>query len=236
MIVIAFPGGFYRAIDRYDWRSAVRLFQWDDDQVCIFDNEDFGYRRITIERPLRLNFEADKARIARIKGITAFANLAAGKKRRDTKAAQVWAEVPGNNHFRIAQSCVQSVVKNRDEFAEMIKDAFQTANVKVQAALFKAILMALAERDETGGICADSKGTPALDPGLHEYDNVPLKEDVNDYMKSEVLPHVLDAWLDKFKTKIGCEINFSRYFYKYRPPRLLDKIEQEIADILAEVT
>ncbi len=68
-------------------------------------------------------------------------------------------------------------------------------------------------------------------------------EDVDEYMKREVLPRVPDAWIDHSKTKIGYEINFNRYFYKYTPPRPLDeieadlkKIETEIADMLAEVT
>jgi type I restriction enzyme M protein len=72
---------------------------------------------------------------------------------------------------------------------------------------------------------------------------VPLKEDVDEYMKREVLPHVLDAWVDECKTKVGYEINFNRYFYQYTPPRPLDEIEadlkqieRKIADMLTEVT
>jgi len=66
---------------------------------------------------------------------------------------------------------------------------------------------------------------------------------VAEYMKREVLPHVPDAWVDETKTKIGYEINFNRYFYKYTPPRPLEeieadlkKIEKETADMIAEVT
>ena len=71
---------------------------------------------------------------------------------------------------------------------------------------------------------------------------MPLKEDVDEYMAREVLPHVPDAWVDESKTKIGYEINFNRYFYKYTPPRPLEEIEadlkqieKEIAEMLAEV-
>jgi type I restriction enzyme M protein len=135
------------------------------------------------------------------------------------------------------------VVKNREQFSEMVQAAFKKASLKVPAALFKAILMALSERDETADICTDAKGNPEPDPELRDYENVPLKEDVTEYMKREVLPHVPDAWVDESKTKIGYEINFNRYFYKYQPPRPLEeiegdlkKIEKEIADMLAEVT
>ena len=102
--------------------------------------------------------------------------------------------------------------------------------------------MALAERDETADVCTDSKGNPEPDPELRDYENVPLKEDINEYMAREVLPHVPDAWVDESKTKIGYEINFNRYFYQYTPPRPLEEIEadlkqieNEIAQMLAEV-
>jgi len=102
--------------------------------------------------------------------------------------------------------------------------------------------MALSERDETADICTDSKGNPEPDPELRDYENVPLKEDIHEYMDREVLPHVPDAWVDESKTKIGYEINFNRYFYTYTPPRPLEEIEtdlrlieKEIADMLSEV-
>ena len=91
--------------------------------------------------------------------------------------------------------------------------------------------MALSERDETADICKDSKGKPEPDPELRDYENVPLKEDIQEYMKREVLPHVPDAWVDESKTKIGYEINFNRYFYKYVPPRPLAEIESELKQI-----
>jgi type I restriction enzyme M protein len=133
-------------------------------------------------------------------------------------------------------------VKNREEFSEQMKAAFKEARISIPTPLFKTILMALAERDETADICTDNKGNSEPDPELRDYENVPLKEDVNEYMAREVLPHVTDAWVDESKTKIGYEINFNRYFYQYTPPRPLEQIEadlkqieNEIACMLAEV-
>lgn len=220
---------------------------FDGEHVRLFDNEDFGYRRITVERPLRLNFAVNKERISRLEETKAFAKLATSKKRKNSKAAQ--AEIVEGLRLQKAilsaldGPAPKGVIKNRDEFAGMMKNAFKEAKIKVPAALFKAILMTLAERDETADICTDAKGNPEPDPELRDYENVPLKEDVDEYMKREVLPHVPDAWIDHSKTKIGYEINFNRYFYKYTPPRPLDeieadlkKIEKEIADMLGEVT
>jgi len=219
----------------------------EGDHIRVFDNEDFGYRRITVERPLKLNFAVTEERLSRVKGAKPFINLATSKKRKDTKTAQ--AEIAeGIKLQKAILSALESldlknVVKNREEFVGMMSGAFKEAGIKVPAALFKAILMALAERDETADICTDSKGNLEPDPELRDYENVPLKEDVDEYMKREVLPHVPDAWVDESKTKIGYEINFNRYFYKYTPPRPLEEIEvdlkaieEEIADMLAEVT
>ena len=83
---------------------------------------------------------------------------------------------------------------------------------------------------ENGKIVLDRSGNPKPDSSLRDTENIPLKEDVDSYMKREVLPHVPDAWVDEKKTKIGYEINFTKYFYQYKPLRSLEEIR---ADILA---
>lgn len=85
-------------------------------------------------------------------------------------------------------------------------------------------------RDEKGTIVPDKKGKPQPDSSLRDAENVPLREDVDAYFAREVLPHVPDAWIDHAKTKVGYEINFTRYFYQYKPLRSLEEIR---ADILA---
>ena len=81
------------------------------------------------------------------------------------------------------------------------------------------------------------------EPDLRDFENVPLKEDVDAYFAREVRPHVPDAWMDRSKDKVGYEINFNRYFYKYTPPRPLEaidadlkQVEEEIVRLLREVT
>ncbi len=219
----------------------------EGEHVRIFDNEDFGFRRITVERPLRLNFAVTEERLAALQADASFQALAASKKRKDTKAAEAEAVAGREQQEAILQAlaplAAEGLVKNRETFAEKIKAAFQRAGVKAPAALFGKILLALSQRDETADVCTDAKGNPEPDPELRDYENVPLKEDVAAYMEREVLPHVPDAWVDESKTKVGYEIGFNRYFYKYTPPRPLHeiesdlkKIEKEIADMLAEVT
>ncbi len=83
---------------------------------------------------------------------------------------------------------------------------------------------------EKGKIVTDRSGNPKPDSSLRDTENIPLKEDIEAYMKREVLPHVPDAWVDEKKTNIGFEINFTKYFYEYKPLRSLEEIR---ADILA---
>lgn len=217
------------------------------DHVKVFDNTDFGYQRITVERPLRLNFSVDDARLERVRETAAFANLATSRKRKDSSAAALEiteGEMLQANILTVLSTLGTSgIVKNRNIFSEKLDTAFREAKLKLPAPLLKAILAALSERDETADICLDGRGNPEPDSELRDYENVPLKEDIGAYMQREVLPHVPDAWVDEDKTKIGYEINFNRYFYKYTPPRPLEeieadlrRIEQEIADMLAEVT
>lgn len=81
---------------------------------------------------------------------------------------------------------------------------------------------------ENGVVKLDKNGHPKPDSKLRDTENIPLKEDIHAYMKREVLPHVPDAWVDEKKTNVGYEINFTKYFYEYKPLRSLDQIRADI--------
>lgn len=83
-------------------------------------------------------------------------------------------------------------------------------------------------RDEKRKVIKDSKGNIKPDASLRDNENIPLKENIEEYFKREVLPHVPDAWIDHSKTKIGYEVNFTRYFYKFKPLRSLAEIRTDI--------
>lgn len=204
--------------------------------VKVFNNEDFGYWRITVERPLRLNFCASEDRIERLKAATPFTNLAKSKKKgkeglRDIEEGQQLQEA-----ILAALAGLGTVSeRQREPFVAKLKAAFKAKNIKVPAALLANIVACLGERDETADICRDSDGNPEPDADLRDYENVPLTDDIDDYFKREVLPHVPDAWIDRDKTKKGYEIPFTRHFYEFTPLRPLDVIEKEIADLEAEI-
>lgn len=203
----------------------------------IFDNEDFGYWRITVERPLRLNFQVSDERIVKLENETAFMNLAESKKRGGVALREIeeGKELQESIKEALRTLGADCLYKNRDEFEKDLTDALKAADVKVSAPLKKAIMNALAEHDETADICTDKDGNPEPDTDLRDYENVPLKDDIHEYIKREVLPHVPDAWVDESKTRIGYEIPVTRHFYEYVPPRLLEEIEQEIKDLEEEI-
>ncbi|MCL4743463.1 MAG: type I restriction-modification system subunit M [Phycisphaerales bacterium] len=221
----------------------------------IFENEDFGFRKVTIEQPLRLKFQALLERIDALREATPFQNLAKSKKKRGTKAAQAEEEAG-----RAQQEAVLKVLRSfdrdrvwmsRHEFLADLEMAAAEAEVKLPAPIKKAIVSALGERDESAEVCRDKDGSPEPDPELRDYENVPLKQDVYDYFEREVKPHVPDAWINEGVVdeqdgkvgKVGYEIPLNRHFYVYKPPRPLEKIEVDIASLekdivrmLAEVT
>lgn len=90
--------------------------------------------------------------------------------------------------------------------------------------------------DEKGNIETDKKGIKKADSNLRDTENVPLKEDIHEYFEREVLPHVPDAWIDESKTKVGCEIPFTRYFYKFTPLRSSEEIMKEIMELEEKIS
>jgi len=211
----------------------------------IFDTEDFGYRKITIERPLRLNFQVTPERLARLQAHKAFLSLAESKKK-DAKQKS-FEEMAGRQQQEAILGMLAAMpdilFKDRSIFENALEKAAKTAQVKLSAPIRKAILAALSERDETAEICRDAEGQPEPDPELRDFEQVPLKEDIYTYFDREVRPHVPDAWInpairdhkDGEVGKVGYEINFNRYFYKYQPPRPLEEIEADIKQVEREI-
>lgn len=230
----------------------------------IFDNHEFGFLKVTVERPLRLNLEATPERMARLDEQTTFANLAVSKKRKDAKAIEA-EEAAG----RVEQDAIRALLAmlegngrymDRAEFEADLGAAAKKAKRKLPAPIKKAIFAALGERDPKAEICRDAKGRPEADSELRDTENIPLPAEtklplpmafgpdmpnddlvaamrpaIDAYMAAEVLPHVPDAWVDYAKTKVGYEIPINRHFYVYKPPRPLTEIEADIQALEGEI-
>jgi type I restriction enzyme M protein len=200
----------------------------EGDVSKIFDTTEFGYREIRVERPLRLNFQASPERIARLRDEKAFRNLD------DDEREQIES---------VLGAIGGKLFTNRDAFEKALAKAIKAAGIKLAAPVKKAILSALSERDEEADICRASDGTPEPDTELRDHELVPLSEDWRDYVAREVTPFVPDAWVDESYRdasdgevgRVGYEINFNRYFYKYVPPRPLEEIDSELKALEAEI-
>ncbi|WP_374439195.1 type I restriction-modification system subunit M [Pseudomonas panipatensis] len=190
-------------------------------QSKTFPVEAFGYRRITVERPLRLNFQTSAERIKKVLEEKAIEKLEAPARQRLIEALQ---------------SMDASVLhRNREQFSKLLKKALSAHDVSPSTPELKAILNALSERDPEADICM-VKGQPEADTGLRDFENVPLGESVYDYFEREVKPHVPDAWIDESKRDeqdgevgvVGFEIPFNRHFYVFQPPRPLAEIDRDL--------
>jgi type I restriction enzyme M protein len=189
----------------------------------IFNTTDFGYRRITVERPLRLRFTVNAE------------NLALYRAAKGAEQSEAFA----------------ALLDQAEQFDDL-PGFLKAAHIKkLGKAGQKAVLSCFGTKCAEAEIVKDTDGKPLADPDLRENENVPLNQDIHAYFAREVLPHVPDAWIDDGKRDdkdgqigiVGYEINFNRYFYQYQPPRQLADIdadlkavEAEIAALLNEVT
>ena len=185
----------------------------------VFDNADFGFHKITVERPLRLNFQATAERIARLEIETGFAKLATSAKKNE-KARLEEIEVGRQRQDEIrgllasfAEVHGETLFKDRTAFITALRDVDRAAGVRLSAPELKAVIAAMSERDDTAEICRNSDGNPEPDAELRDAESVPLKESIAAYFEREVRPHVPDAWIDESKTKVGYEIPLNRHFY-----------------------
>jgi len=196
----------------------------------IFDTTDFGYREIRVERPLKLAFQATPEAHASVQEAKPFQKLNADDQQRVLDALR--AGLPADQRWM-----------DRDPFEKALTSALDDSGVKIGAPVKKAIMTALSERDEEATTCTDKRGNPEPDTSLRDHELVPLSEDWQSYFDREVTPFVPDAWVDKKYTddkdggigRVGYEINFNRYFYKYVPPRPLEEIDAELKTLEAEI-
>ena len=193
----------------------------DGEHSKIFRNEDFLYRTITVERPLRLNWHATPERIDTVFDTKVIQKL----NEKDAAALRAALDRLGTD----------TVWKNRTEFHKALKDVAKAEGLTLSAPLLKAVTTELGEQDDTADTCTNAKGHPEADPSLRDTENVPWGEDVDAYVAREVLPYARDAWVDHSKTKEGAEIPFTRHFYQYIPPRPLEEIDRDLESAMADL-
>jgi type I restriction enzyme M protein len=185
---------------------------FEESQVSkIFDTTDFGYTKVCVERPLRLRFDLTEAQRQRLQFDSTVLKL------KDDRAQELASA--------LEQLAEQAPYYNDRAFFTALNKALPW---KPAAGLVKVIRTYLSERDESAEPVLDAENKPMPDTTLRDFENVPLKDDIDAYFIREVLPHVPDAWMDRDKDKVGYEISFTKYFYEYTPLRTTTDIAAEL--------
>ena len=192
----------------------------DHGKVKIFGTRDFGYHRITVERPLKLRFEITEDTLAALENAKALAKW-------DGRDALVTA----------LRGLLGSMWWTKEQASDALRAAALAAGTYLPGttAQLKGFWATISMPDPGGELQKTKDGAPLPDPDLRDYENVPLDEDIDAYFAREVTPHVPDAWIDHDKTKVGYEIPFTRHFYVYTPPRPLAEIDAELRELEAQI-
>jgi type I restriction enzyme M protein len=215
-----------RYMSNRDISEIVKIYgrYGDTDKSKIFVNTDFGYTRVAIERPLRLRFQMtvdDKVRF-----------------------------LDACPHLLDDVQAIDKILKREpildwNHVREKIDDILDERKSRWKAPEHKLFRDIFTIKDPEARPVTKGSNEKIIEPDseLRDFENIPLKEDIDEYFEREVLPHVPDAWMDRSKDKVGYEINFNRHFYQYNPPRPLAEIdaelkraEEEFTKLLNEVT
>ncbi len=256
-------------ISTTDIEEIARIYgEFKDGEYCkIFDNKEFGYLKVTVERPLKLNFQISEERIENLYAESAFSKLydedkvaelelkkekLTIKKKEETDLGKQYKGkvIQDNILDTLRDNVSEEIVKSREEFDKKLKAIL--SGLDLSNTLYKAVLMSLSERDETADYCMKGKKKEP-DSTLRDTETIPLSLDVESfevetdkhitkekrnilaYIDKEVKPHISEFWLDESKTKIGYEIPFTRYFYKYEELRPFKDIMAEIEVLEKEI-
>ncbi|MGD1809546.1 type I restriction-modification system subunit M [Dapis sp. BLCC M126] len=190
----------------------------ESDNSRIFDNQDFGFHKIVVERPLRFSFQVTAARVQEF-----------GEKMGDDLlgVVEILRELFGEEvqwDFNLVKRDFEKVLKEQEW--------------KLKKRDLDLIYQIFTEKDERGEAVVLKRTKKGVvyqpDVELRDTENVPLKEDIEEYFQREVLPHVPDAWIDFYKVVRGYEISFTKYFYKFQKLRSLEDIVEELLELEKE--
>ncbi len=235
-----------------------------DEQTKTFDNADFGYTRVTVDRPLRLRLELAAAEEDGWLKAVAEAHAKDAEKVAAPKELSLWfADVLaefGRAAWKDWNAVEPRIAPHLEKLNELGRDAeklfrrfFILKDPEAKRVIKDVWIAELTsdydfDQERNNGVFYDEDHDGmftryVIDSELRDFENIPLKQDIDDYFRREVLPHVPDAWMDRSKDKVGYEINFNRHFYDYTPSRPLPvididlkKAESEILRLLTEVT
>lgn len=222
----------------------------------VFDNIEFGYHKIVVERPLRLMVKINDETLEKL-----YQRLKRGGFDSDVPEMDVKEifSTPIEKLPRVVRIPSEAGLKARFYFENALKILhamkreapymdinqferdFDQHPENKYGIEFNTLYRSsdlngdLFEKNPEAEIVYDSKRRPEPDKDLRDTENIPLKEDIEEYFAREVLPYAPDAWIDKTKTKVGYEIPMTRYFYKYEAPEPVEAIAKRIKGLEKEI-
>lgn len=149
--------------------------------------------------------------------------------------------IDGSNYFKPMKKSLGSKRKEiSDEQRELILKTYSDFKESDISKIFKNEFFGYRKvtieqpLKENGEVVKDKKGVVKTDSSLRDNERIPLEVDVSEYFEKEVKPHLPESWIDRSKDSVGYEINFSKYFYKYKPLRSLNDLTKELLDLEKE--
>ncbi|MGY2004242.1 type I restriction-modification system subunit M [Blastococcus sp. SYSU DS1024] len=193
-----------------------------DPHVKVFDTTDFGYQRITVERPLRVRYEVSDATAE-----AALASKAVAKLPAEDSAAAV-----DQARLRAAVEALTGLAtSDRRDVEQQLRKSVAGQGATLAPVVVKAVVDAMAVSDPHAPVVTDRRGAPVPDPNERDNEQVPLRATVEEFMAAYVHPYAPDAWVDDSKTKVGYEIPFTRHFFTFQPPRPLAVIDEDLKQL-----
>jgi len=175
-------------------------------------------------------------------GIPTYIFIITNRKAEERKGKVMLVNATGKNFYQLMRKNLgKKRVELLPEHVQKIVDLYinfePNSNVKIfdnEDFGYRQITVHQPQLDENGTMITDRTGKPKSDTSLKDTENIPLKEDVEEYFEREVKPYGKSAWYNSAETKIGYEVSFNKSFYKYKAPRTLDEISSDIAKLEAE--
>ena len=207
----------------------VKIYKaFKEEENCkIFNNDDFGYYRVIVERPKKRKFQINGEGKNRVQQQKTFKSLPEVKSKKEISQEEV---------LDIVNSLPTKTYKNFDDFKKVVKETFENKKLKPKSSIYTAIENSFSERDDDAEPQLDKNGNLVPDSELRDNENIPLTQDIEEYFEKEVKPYVPDAWIDEdTRDNIGYEIPFTKHFYKYKPLRPLEEIDAEIRKLQKDI-
>ncbi|WP_311433461.1 class I SAM-dependent DNA methyltransferase [Finegoldia magna] len=240
-----------------DRKTITKLYSdfVENDKSKIYDNEEFIYREYTVMQPLQRSYAINDERIENLE-TSGKLNSFYDKTKHDEilekqETSEKLTKTEKNNlkkytenektYNKIFEILKENITDKKymsvDEFEPVVNDLL--SELSLNKTVFKNIIDGLSEMDKEADIQTDKKGNVIYDKDTKDTEIVNVRENIEDYMKREVLPHIPDAksffeedvTLKNPKIKTGAEIPFTRYFYKYEAPRPSEELAQEFLEL-----